>query len=160
MVFQHPQLISRLSALDNALAGRLGHHGALRALDKVGLLDRALTRVGQLSGGQQQRVGVARALAQQPRIVLADEPVASLDPATAARVLGLMNEVCRAEGIAAVVSLHQVELARRYADRIVGISGGRVVFDGPAHALDAAAIGRIYGHEGVAAAGSPAALAA
>jgi len=159
MVFQHHQLIGRLTALDNVLTGRLGHHGALRAvlpfpphdrrialaaLDKVGLLDAALTRVDQLSGGQQQRVGIARALAQQPRIVLADEPVASLDPGTANRVLRLIHDVCRAEGIAAVVSLHQVELAHRYADRIVGVHAGGIVFDGGPRALDAEAIERIY----------------
>ena len=162
MVFQHHQLIGRLTALDNVLTGRLGHHGAmralfplprndrfiaLRALDKVGLLDCALTRVDELSGGQQQRVGIARALAQQPRIMLADEPVASLDPGTATRVLGLIDDVCRADGIAVVVSLHQVELARRYADRIVGVNGGYVVFDGAPHVLDAATIDRIYGHD-------------
>jgi len=159
MVFQQHQLIGRLTALDNVLTGRLGYHGflravlpfprhdrllALQALDKVGLLDRALARVDQLSGGQQQRVGIARALAQQPRILLADEPVASLDPATAMHVLGLIHDVCKADGIAAVVSLHQVELARHYADRVVGIHDGSVVFDGAPHALDAAAVQRIY----------------
>ena len=88
-----------------------------------------------LSGGQQQRVGIARALAQQPQIVLADEPVASLDPATAERVLADLHRICREDGITAVVSLHQVEFARRFADRIVGLSAGRVVFDGPPAAL-------------------------
>ena len=160
MVFQQHQLIGRLSALANVLTGRLARHGALRtllplpradqraalgALDRVGLLDRALERADRLSGGQQQRVGIARALAQEPRLVLADEPVASLDPATAARVLELLHGVCKADGIAAVVSLHQVDLARRFADRVVGISAGAVAFDGAPERLGAAELQRIYG---------------
>lgn len=160
MVFQQHQLIGRLSALQNVLTGRLAFVStwrslwpasvadrriALEALDRVGLLDAALKRADQLSGGQQQRVGIARALAQQPRLVLADEPVASLDPATAVRVLELLHRVCKDARIAAVVSLHQVELARRFADRVIGVARGGVVFDGPADALDAAALERIYG---------------
>ena len=160
MVFQQHQLIGRLSALSNVLTGRLGAHGALRtllpwsrpdrlvaleALDRVGLLECALRRCDQLSGGQQQRVGIARALAQQPAVILADEPVASLDPATAERVLLLFHGICRSTGIAAVVSLHQVELARRFADRIVGIAGGRVAFDAPVRAVDDAALSAVYG---------------
>lgn len=160
MVFQQHQLIGRLSALANVLMGRLGHHGSLRtlwpftraekrlaleALERVGLLEHALRRVDQLSGGQQQRVGIARALAQTPSVILADEPVASLDPATAERVLGLLHRICREDGLTAVVSLHQVDFARRFADRIVGIAGGRIVFDGRPEALDDKAVGRIYG---------------
>ena len=146
MVFQQHQLIGRLSVLANVLTGRLGYHSGLRtllpfsaaekrlalaAIERVGLLDHALRRADQLSGGQQQRVGIARALAQQPAIVLADEPVASLDPATAERVLALLHRICREDGITAVVSLHQLEFARRFADRIVGLARGEVVFDGP-----------------------------
>lgn len=160
MVFQQHQLIGRLSALENTLTGRLGYHTGLRtllpfsrddrlialnALERVGLLDFALRRCDQLSGGQQQRVGIARALAQRPRVVLADEPVASLDPATAQRVLALIHDVCKSAGIAAVVSLHQVDLARQFADRVVGLSAGRVVFDGAPQALDAVVLHRIYG---------------
>jgi len=160
MVFQQHQLIGRLTAFANVLTGRLGHHGPLRsllplpeaekrlaldALERVGLLDFALRRADQLSGGQQQRVGIARALAQQPALILADEPVASLDPATAVRVLGLLHEICRQDRLAAIVSLHQVDLARQFADRIIGIGAGRVVFDGPPEALDDAAVQRIYG---------------
>ena len=160
MVFQQHHLIGRLSVLRNVLIGRLGNRGslssmlpasrpdrhiALSAIDRVGLLDRALDRADTLSGGQQQRVGIARAMAQQPQIVLADEPVASLDPATAERVLADLHRICREDGITAVVSLHQVELARRFADRIVGLSAGRVVFDGPAAALTGPAAARIYG---------------
>lgn len=160
MVFQQHHLIGRLSVLDNVLIGRLGRRGplgsclpasradrhiALAAIDRVGLLDRSLDRADNLSGGQQQRVGIARAMAQQPRIVLADEPVASLDPATAEMVLADLHRICREDGITAVVSLHQVDFARRFADRIVGQSKGRVVFDGEPRDLDAAAASRIYG---------------
>ncbi len=159
MVFQQHHLIGRLSVLGNVLIGRLGRRGtlgsclpatrterhiALAAIDRVGLLDRALDRADKLSGGQQQRVGIARAMAQQPRIVLADEPVASLDPNTAGIVLADLHRICREDGITAVVSLHQVEFARRFADRVVGLCKGRVVFDGLARDLDAAATSRIY----------------
>ncbi|MEN9783338.1 MAG: phosphonate/organophosphate ester transporter subunit [Pseudomonadota bacterium] len=159
MVFQQHQLIGRLTALDNVLTGRLGHHGSIRcifplprhdrlvaleALERVGLLDSALTRADQLSGGQQQRVGLARALAQEPSIILADEPVASLDPATARHVLSLIHSVCKAQGIAAVVSLHQVDLALAFADRIVGVRAGQTVFDGPPCALDETVVQHIY----------------
>ncbi|MEX1154928.1 phosphonate ABC transporter ATP-binding protein [Parvibaculum sp.] len=160
MIFQQHHLIGRLTALQNVLTGRLSFHGTLRsllplpkadkiialeALDRVGLADRALHRADQLSGGQQQRVGIARALAQQPLAILADEPVASLDPATADKVLALLHRICREDGITAIVSLHQVELARRYGDRIYGLAAGRIVFDGTSDTLDAAALERIYG---------------
>lgn len=159
MIFQQHHLIGRLSVLSNVLIGRLGSRGvlgsclpasradrhiALAAIDRVGLVDRALDRADKLSGGQQQRVGIARAMAQQPRIVLADEPVASLDPATADKVLSDLHRICREDGITAVVSLHQVEFARRFADRIVGLCKGRLVFDGPPSDLDAAAVSKIY----------------
>lgn len=159
MIFQQHHLIGRLTALQNVLMGRLSFHGtfrsllplpradrilALEALDRVGLADRALHRADQLSGGQQQRVGIARALAQQPHLILADEPVASLDPATADKVLALLHRICREDGITAVV-LHQVDLARRYADGIYGLAGGRIVFDGPAAELDVATLDTIYG---------------
>ncbi len=162
MVFQHHQLIDRHHALANVLMGRLAYHGtwrsflplprheqqlALHCLDRVGLADKALTRVDELSGGQQQRVGIARALAQQPELMLADEPVASLDPATSEKVLGLLSTICREDGITAVVSLHQLEYAQRYADRIVGLADARIVFDGTAPQLDDAHLSRIYaGH--------------
>jgi phosphonate transport system ATP-binding protein len=160
MVFQQHQLIGRLSALDNVLIGLLGQRRpwaallpapraermrALDALERVGLLDRALARADALSGGQQQRVGIARALVQRPRLMLADEPVASLDPVTAERVLDLLARICREDGITAIVSLHQVEFARRFADRIVALATGAVVFDGPPTALAEADITRIYG---------------
>jgi phosphonate transport system ATP-binding protein len=117
---------------------------ALECLERVGLLDKADQRVDSLSGGQQQRVGIARGLAQQPRTILADEPVASLDPATAEKILGLLHRICREDSLTAVVSLHQVELAKMFADRVIGLSGGRVVFDGPAGEITAAVYHRIY----------------
>lgn len=145
MVFQQHHLIGRQSVLANVLMGRLGYHtalatlapwsrlekeGALAALDRVELIDKALFRADQLSGGQQQRIGIARALVQQPKVLLADEPVASLDPATAERLLDLLHSICRSDGLTLVVSLHQVEFARQFADRIVGLQAGSVVFDG------------------------------
>jgi phosphonate transport system ATP-binding protein len=108
------------------------------------LIERALERVDRMSGGEQQRVGIARALAQEPKVLLADEPVASLDPATAQQVLSLLQRICREENIAAIVSLHQVHFAKIYADRIVGLAQGCVVFDGVPQALTRAALERIY----------------
>jgi len=159
MIFQQHQLIGRLSALQNVLTGRLGHHSFLRTLfplpekerrlglsclDRVGLLHKALTRCDQLSGGQQQRVGIARALAQQPSMILADEPIASLDPAASRRVLSQLSEICKEDGTSVVISLHQLEFAREYANRIVGLSNGKVVFDDIPERLDNEAIKRIY----------------
>lgn len=144
MVFQHHQLIERYTVLQNVLTGRLAYHGtwrsmlplprqdlelALQCLERVGLADKALSRVDQLSGGQQQRVGIARALAQQPSMILADEPIASLDPATSERVLGLLRDICQEDDITAVISLHQLEYAQRFADRIIGLSNAHIVFD-------------------------------
>ena len=160
-IFQQHQLIGRSSALANTLIGRLGYHAtwrtlfplpvserkiALEALERVELLHKALERVDKLSGGQQQRVGIARALAQKPRLILADEPVASLDPSTADKVIRLMRRICDEDGITTVVSLHQLDLARRYANRIIGLADGRVVFDGPPGALSDAILNLIYKH--------------
>ena len=160
MVFQQHQLIGRATVLKNVLTGRLGYHSGLRtllpwpaaekrraldAIERVGLIEYALRRADQLSGGQQQRVGIARALVQAPSLILADEPIASLDPATADRVLGLLHAICKADGITAVVSLHQLAFARRYADVIVGLAQGAVVFQGPPGKLGAAEIRKIYG---------------
>ncbi len=159
MIFQQHHLIGRLSALQNVLLGRVGAHGSLRSifplprmdrrialqsLERVGLLERALDRVDELSGGQQQRIGIARAMAQRPQIVLADEPVASLDPASGEKVLMDLHRICREDGITAIVSLHQVELARRFADRVIGLAGGRIVFEGTASQLGQTILDQIY----------------
>ncbi|MBK1782632.1 phosphonate ABC transporter ATP-binding protein [Advenella sp. WQ 585] len=159
MVFQQHHLIGRQTVLANVLMGLLAtrsslqsllpwskedKHLALSAIDRVGLIEKALTRADALSGGQQQRVGIARALIQQPRLMLADEPVASLDPHTAESVLQLLHDICKTDHLTAVVSLHQIDFAKRFADRIVGLSQGKVVFDGKPGALTEADIQRLY----------------
>jgi len=159
MIFQQHQLIGQHTALKNVLVGRIGHYGtfrsiwplathdqeiALESLDRVGLLDFALQRVDSISGGQQQRVGIARALAQKPQIILADEPIASLDPATSDDILSLLYRVTKEDRLTTIVSLHQVEFAKEYGDRVIGLASGRVVFDGTAKDLDARNLGRIY----------------
>lgn len=145
MVFQQHHLIGRQTVLANVLMGKLASRGSLASLwpwsrtdklqalaviDRVGLLDKALARADTLSGGQQQRVGIARALVQGPNLLLADEPVASLDPATAQGVLTLLHDICKKDRLTAIVSLHQVNLARLFADRVVGMRQGQVVFEG------------------------------
>ncbi|VAW84924.1 Phosphonate ABC transporter ATP-binding protein PtxA (TC 3.A.1.9.1) [hydrothermal vent metagenome] len=159
MIFQQHQLIGRQNALRNVLAGRLGYYSSLRSLlpmreedrrralhclERVGLLEKALERVDCLSGGQQQRVGIARALVQQPKVMLADEPVASLDPARAHEVMSLLQRICAEDGITIVVSLHQVELAKAYAQRIVALAEGRVIFDGRVNEFNADISREIY----------------
>jgi len=165
MIFQQHHLIGRATVLKNVLTGRLGFHSGLRtllplarkekvlaleAIERVGLVEHALRRADELSGGQQQRVGIARALVQNPTLMLADEPVASLDPATADHVLALLHGICKTDGITAVVSLHQLDFARRYADRVIGLARGEVVFDGPPTRLGEADIARIYGRPQIA----------
>jgi len=141
LVFQRPRLVSQLSAVENVLAGRLGHlsrwRGLLKrfderdwtlafdCLERVGLLSHAADRASLLSGGEQQRVAIARALAQEPLVLLADEPVASLDPANARIVLGILRG-CADRGLAVVASLHQPELAIEFADRVVALKDGRI----------------------------------
>ena len=158
-IFQQFNLSTRLSALENVLAGRLGYHnrfvGALGlfpqadidlakgALERVGLADKFNVRVDQLSGGQQQRVAIARALAQQPKLILADEPMASLDPKLSGVIMGLLKSFNR-DGISVVVNIHVLELATAYADRILGFNKGQLVFDGPPSALTDSEIERIY----------------
>jgi phosphonate transport system ATP-binding protein len=159
LIFQQFNLIRRLTALQNVLVGRLAHvstwrvllrrftradrQRALRCLDTVGLLDKAAVRADQLSGGQQQRVAIARALAQNARVILADEPVASLDPESAATVLASLRSAVGA-GVAVVASLHQVHLARAYADRILALRAGRLVQDAPTAQLDVHSLEQIY----------------
>ena len=161
MVFQQFNLVPRLDVLTNVLIGRVSYHGtlsavlerfteaeralAVRALVRMDLLDQAFQRADTLSGGQQQRVAIARALVQQPVVLLADEPVASLDPRNAERVMDLLAAINRDEGITLVCNLHSLDLARRYCDRIVALDGGRVAFDGPPAALDADRVAAIYG---------------
>jgi phosphonate transport system ATP-binding protein len=161
LIFQQFNLIGRLSAMDNVLAGRMGHAStvrvmlrqftradrqlALAALDRVGLLERAGQRADSLSGGQQQRVAIARVLAQQARLLLADEPVSSLDPQSAENVLGILRSIARETGIAVVCALHQVDLARRYADRVVALRGGRKLLDVSVSAFDQNAFQELYG---------------
>jgi phosphonate transport system ATP-binding protein len=160
MIFQQHQLIGRLSAMHNVLMSRLGRHSfwrtligfseaerrlALDCLERVGLFDKALTRCDSLSGGQQQRVGIARALAQEPKLILADEPVASLDPASSKRVLNVLRSICVQDQIPVVVSLHRLDYAKEFADRIIGLTGGDVVFDGSPAQLSESALAQIYG---------------
>ncbi|MFN3733847.1 phosphonate ABC transporter ATP-binding protein [Comamonas testosteroni] len=163
MVFQHHNLVQRLSVRKNVLTGRLGQVGTLASvlqlfrqsdialadacLQRVGLAHKADERTEALSGGQMQRVGIARALAQQPQVILADEPVASLDPKTARSVLQYLRDATRELGIAVVCNLHQVDYAREFGDRIVGLSQGRMVFDGVPEQLDEAALNAIYSGE-------------
>jgi phosphonate transport system ATP-binding protein len=163
MIFQQFNLVGRLTVLENVLAGRLAYRPTLatlgrrfppedyrlaeRALDRVGLADKSGQRADTLSGGERQRVAVARVLAQQPTILLADEPVASLDPRTATSVLELIQAIAAEQGLTVLMSLHQVELARRFCHRIVGLAAGRVVFEGSTDALTAPVVTRIYGSQ-------------
>jgi len=160
MVFQSFNLVGRLNVMANVLCGRLGKRSTLgslfylmrpedravaeRALARVDLTDRAWERADRLSGGQQQRVGIARALAQEPAIMLADEPVASLDPASSEEILDLLREIQQRDRITLVVSLHQVEFARRYAERIIGLNDGKIVYDGGVDDLTEEALEAIY----------------
>ena len=160
MVFQHHNLVQRLSVRKNVLTGRLGQVGTLasvlqlfkqsdialadQCLQQVGLAHKTDERTEALSGGQMQRVGIARALAQQPQVILADEPVASLDPKTARSVLQYLRDATREMGIAVVCNLHQVDYAREFGDRVVGLAQGRMVFDGAPAELDEHALEAIY----------------
>jgi len=164
MIFQEYNLVERLSVIENVLCGRLGYVPVWRAwlrrfpdadiarafelLDAVGLGDLATQRADQLSGGQRQRVGIARALMQEPDLLLADEPTSSLDPKTSVEIMELIARRASASGIPALVNIHNVELARRYADRIIGMSKGSIVFDGPPQALEDSHLLAIYGGEG------------
>ncbi|WP_203335370.1 phosphonate ABC transporter ATP-binding protein [Nocardioides limicola] len=161
MIFQGFNLVTRRSVMKNVLTGRLhaqswwakliGYHPpadieiAFDALERVGIVEKAWVRASHLSGGQQQRVAIARALAQQPSVVLADEPVASLDPPTANQVMRDLQRINRELGITTVVNLHFLDLARRYADRIIGMRAGRVVFDGTGEQADDKVFEDIYG---------------
>jgi phosphonate transport system ATP-binding protein len=161
MVFQEYNLVERLTVMENLLSGRLGYTPALKAwlrrfpradierafalLERIGLGGYANQRADALSGGQRQRVGIARALMQQPKLLLADEPTSSLDPKTSVEIMELMRDVGREHALPVIVNMHDVELARRFADRIVGMSGGKVVYDGDAGGLDDAQLRNVYG---------------
>ena len=163
MIFQQFNLVRRSSVLTNVLSGRLGYvsprislpgiwpkeekERAARALHRMGLDDKAKSRADTLSGGQQQRVGIARALMQEPKLILADEPVASLDPVLAHSILGHLEELNRDEGITIMCSLHFLDLVHRYAKRVLALKDGRVLFDGPPRDIDHARFKEIYGEE-------------
>ena len=163
MVFQEYNLVERLTVMENLLCGRLGYVPPLKAwlrkypqqditrafelLDVVGLAEFVNQRADSLSGGQRQRVGIARALMQEPRLLLADEPTSSLDPKTSVEIMGLIRELCRSRNIPVMINMHDVELARRFADRIIGMSQGSVVYDGASAGLSDEQLKTIYGGE-------------
>jgi phosphonate transport system ATP-binding protein len=160
MIFQSFHLIERLSTLFNVLVGNLGaiplrrafffqftkqeKDAALEALERVGLKEHANKRVSQLSGGQRQRVAIARALLQKPKMILGDEPVASLDPNTSVQVMSLLKKINEEDQITMVINLHDVKLAKEFATRIIGISNGKVVFDGTPESLSQNDLVNIY----------------
>jgi phosphonate transport system ATP-binding protein len=164
MIFQQFNLVNRLDVLTNVLVGRINRHGpfsslakhftaaeralAIAALDRLDLADQALQRADTLSGGQQQRVAIARAMLQDPKVILADEPIASLDPRNAARVMEALSAINREQGLTVLCNLHTLDTARSYCDRIVGMAAGEVVFDGRPESLTKAAVQRIYGGAG------------
>ncbi|MDP2412266.1 MAG: phosphonate ABC transporter ATP-binding protein [Pseudolabrys sp.] len=163
MIFQEYALVERLTVMENVLSGRLGYVGfwaswlrrfpeadiakAFAVLDRVGLMDQVDKRADALSGGQRQRVGIARALMQDPDLLLVDEPTASLDPKTSRQVMRLLLEVCAERGFATIVNIHDVGLAQLFLPRIVGLRAGAIVYDGPAAGLTAEVLTRIYGEE-------------
>ena len=163
MIFQEFALVDRLTVMENVLSGRLGQVGfwrsflrrypadavieAFRLLDRVGLPHALDKRADALSGGQRQRVGIARALVQDPQLLLVDEPTASLDPKTSRQIMRLIRELCAERNLGAIINIHDVALARQFADRIVGLRAGEIVFDGSPEALDAETLTTIYGEE-------------
>jgi phosphonate transport system ATP-binding protein len=163
MVFQEYNLVERLTVMENLLTGRLGYVAPLKAwlrkfpqddidaafdlLDVVGLAGFANQRADTLSGGQRQRVGIARAVMQHPKLMLADEPTSSLDPKTSVEIMTLVRDLGSAKNIPIIVNMHDVELAKRFADRIVGMSGGKVVYDGVPAGITDDQLKSIYGGE-------------
>ena len=161
MIFQNYNLVYSLSVLQNVLHGRLGYMGGLKGalglyseadkqtgldlLKELGLEEFAYNRASDLSGGQKQRVGIARAIIQQPKLLLCDEPIASLDPSSAKTIMDLLKSMTQKRNIACMVNLHQLDVALKYSTRIIGLSKGEIVFDGRPEELDDAAIKRIYG---------------
>lgn len=163
MIFQHYNLVNRLSVMENTLHGRLGYTSAIAGmlgwfrpserqqaadiLGTLGLDDHITKRCDQLSGGQKQRVGIARALLQEPKLILCDEPIASLDPNASRVIMDYMRNINREHGITCLFNLHQVDVALKYSDRIIGINGGRILYDGKPSELDSHMIHQIYGSE-------------
>ena len=163
MIFQEYALVERLTVMENVLSGRLGYGGcgrsyfrkfpkddikeAFRLLDRVGLLEMADKRADELSGGQRQRVGICRALIQDPDLLLVDEPTASLDPKTSRQIMRLINELCSERGLTAIINIHDVLLAQMFAQRIVGLANGEVVYDGKPEGLTPEVLTQIYGEE-------------
>jgi phosphonate transport system ATP-binding protein len=161
MIFQNFNLVRRSSVIRNVLSGRVGYHSTLRtilglwpkhdvdlalnALSRVNMVEKAYSRSDELSGGQQQRVSIARALAQEAKIILADEPVASLDPLTTHQVMDDLKRINQEDGITTIVNLHFIDLARQYATRIIGVRAGEVVFDGPVEDATDEVFAEIYG---------------
>jgi phosphonate transport system ATP-binding protein len=161
MIFQHYNLVPRLSVIENVLHGRFGYKTTVQGilgkftedekeqafylLKKLGIEEHAYKRCDQLSGGQQQRVGIARSLIQEPKIVLCDEPIASLDPNASKVIMDYLKSITMELNITCIVNLHQVEIARSYSDRIIGLSKGGIVFDGPSYRLSTDSTDLIYG---------------
>lgn len=160
MIFQHYNLVDRLSVIENVLHGRLGHKSTLSGavgyysenekkqafgiLDRLGLADQAYKRCDELSGGQKQRVGIARALMQEPKLLLCDEPIASLDPSSSKVIMDHLIDINRTMNITVIMNLHQVDVAVKYAGRVIGITAGRIVYDGPSDQLEKNTIHEIY----------------
>lgn len=163
MIFQEYALVERLTVMENLLSGRLGYTGfwaswfrrfasddirlAYALLERVGLAGMENKRADALSGGQRQRVGIARALMQRPRLLLIDEPTASLDPKTSRQIMRLILELCTEQGLGAIINIHDVVLATEFLPRVVGLRQGAIVYDGPAGAVDREVLTRIYGDE-------------
>ncbi|MUK90319.1 phosphonate ABC transporter ATP-binding protein [Ornithinibacillus sp. L9] len=163
MIFQHYNLVPRLTVIENVLHGRFGYKSTLQGvlgrfteeekerafflLQKLGISEHAYKRCDQLSGGQQQRVGICRALIQEPKLILCDEPIASLDPNSSKVIMDYLKTISTELGITCIVNLHQVEVAKEYADRIIGLKEGEIVFDGPSKVLYRDQIEHIYGIE-------------
>lgn len=161
MIFQHYNLVPRLTVIENVLHGRFGYKSTLQGvfgrfteeekekafelLGKLGIADHAYKRCDQLSGGQQQRVGICRALIQEPKLILCDEPIASLDPNSSKVIMDYLRKITNEMGITCLVNLHQVDVAKEYADRIIGLNKGEIVFDGPSNMLYEDRIEAIYG---------------
>lgn len=161
MIFQSYNIVKRMSVLRNVLAGRLGHTGTLRSilgffpqsdlqlamrnLERVGIESKAYQRASNLSGGQQQRISIARVLTQEPSVILADEPVASLDPPTSHKVMKDLKKVSKEDGLTTIVNLHFIDMAMEYADRIIGLRDGELVFDGPISEVTPETFEEIYG---------------